>query len=96
MTTAEVQRDKRLWVRLGDKFFELKDKLEEPNTVNRKRYLWLCLLSIVGANQFYARHYIKGLFYLVLSWTGISVAMGLIDWMAAVPKVADDDGNIMI
>ncbi len=96
MTTAETERDARRWVRLGDKFFEIKDKLDEPNKVNRKKYLWLCLLSIVGANQFYAGHYAKGLFYLALSWTGISVAMGLIDWMAAVPKEADINGNIMI
>ncbi len=96
METTENVRDNRLWVRLGEKLFELKDRIEKPNTVNRKKYLWLCLLSIVGANQFYAGHYVKGLFYLALSWTGISVAMGFIDWMAAVPRQADDDGNIMV
>ncbi len=96
MTTAKAKRDTRLWVRLGDKYFELKEKLDEPNIVNRKKYLWLCALAIVGANQFYARHYLKGMFYLVLSWTGISIAMGLVDWMAAVPKEADKDGNILI
>lgn len=96
METVEVKKDNRLWVRFFEKVFEIKDKLEVPNEVNRKKYLWLCLLSIVGANQFYARHYIKGAFYLALSWTGISVAMGLLDWMAAVPKIADENGNISI
>ena len=96
MTTEQTMRDKRLWVRLGEKYFELKEKLDVPKTVNRKKYLWLCALSIVGANQFYAGHFVKGLYYLALSWTGISVAMGLLDFMAAVPKEADDNGNIMI
>ncbi len=96
MTSVENTKDTRLWVKLGEAYFELKEKLDKPNTVNRKTYLWLCLLSIVGANQFYAKHYLKGIFYLALSWTGISIAMGFVDWMAAVPKTADDDGNIEI
>ena len=96
MRAANAEKDNRLWVRLGEKYFELKEKLDAPKTVNRKTYLRLCALSIVGANQFYAGHYAKGVFYLILSWTGISVAMGLLDWMAAVPKVADEHGNIEI
>ena len=96
MRAMSTEKDKRLWVRLGEKYFELKEKLDEPKTVNRKKYLWLCALSIVGANQFYAGHFAKGVFYLILSWTGISVAMGLLDWMAAVPKEADEHGNIEI
>ena len=86
----------RLWVRVIEAYFALKDKLEEPHKVNRKKYLWLCALAVVGANQFYAGHIVKGLFYLAISWTGIPVALGLMDWMAAVPKEADKDGNFMI
>ena len=96
MAKTGTIEDKRFWVRLGEKYFDLKEKLDTPNEVNRKKYLWLCALSIVGANQFYARHYLKGVFYLILSWTGISVALGLMDWMVAIPKTADENGNIMI
>ena len=95
MTTANC-KEKRLWVRSIEKYYELKEKLDVPHLVNRKKYLWLCALATVGANQFYAGHYLKGLFYLALSWTGIPAALGFIDWMAAIPKEADEKGNILI
>ena len=58
--------------------------------------VWLCLLAGIGINQFYARHWVKGLLYLAFSWTGIPIAMGLVDWMIAVPKQPDENGMIMI
>jgi TM2 domain-containing membrane protein YozV len=39
---------------------------------------------------------VKGLLYLAFSWTGIPIAMGLIDWMIAVPKQPDENGMILI
>ncbi|MCR5230201.1 MAG: NINE protein [Solobacterium sp.] len=88
--------DKSWFARLGDRYYAFREAHTVLNQVNRKTYLWLCLLAVLGINQFYARHWVKGLFYLALSWTGIPVAFGLIDWMIALPKQADENGNILI
>ncbi len=88
--------DKSWFARLGDRYYAFKEAHTVLHPVNRKTYLWLCLLAVFGINQFYAKHWVKGLFYLAISWTGIPVAFGLIDWMIAVPKQADENGNILI
>ena len=91
-----MNEKKALWVRLGDWYYSFKEKHTTYSMVNRKTYLWRCLLSIVGANQFYARHWVRGGLYLAFCWTGIPAALGLIDWMAAIPMEADSDGKILI
>lgn len=88
--------DKSWFARMGERYYAFKEAHTVLNPVNRKTYLWLCLLSVLGINQFYAKHWVKGLLYLAISWTGISVAFGFIDWMIAVPKEADENGNILI
>ena len=85
-----------LWQRIIQSYYDFRDAHTTLNPVKRKTYLWLCLLAGVGINQFYARHWVKGLLYLAFSWTGIPIAMGLIDWMIAVPKQPDENGMIMI
>lgn len=82
--------------RLMDKYYAWKDAHVVPKRVKRSTYLWLCLLSVFGVNQFYAGHVIKGMMYLALCWTGIPIAFGVIDWMEAVPKKADEEGRILI
>lgn len=91
-----IEERKPLWMRAGDAYYAAKESRTQLHRVNRKTYLWLCALAVVGANQFYAKHYLRGLFYLAISWTGIPVALGLIDWMAAVPKEPDEDGCIKV
>ncbi len=91
-----MEAKKSWWVRLGEAYYDYKETHTTLNKVNRKTYCWLCLLGIVGAHHFYAKHWVKGLVYLALCWTGISAAMGLIDWMAAVPKTPDENGNILV
>ena len=88
--------DKTWFARLGEGYYTFKEEHTVLNPVKRTTYLWLCLLAVLGVNQFYARHWVKGLFYLVICWTGIPVAFGLIDWMIAVPKEADENGYILI
>lgn len=85
-----------LWQRIIQSYYNFRDAHTTLNPVHRKTYLWLCLLACIGVNQFYARHWVKGLLYLAFSWTGIPIAMGLIDWMIAVPKEPDENGMIMI
>ena len=91
-----MKERKALWIRLGERYYEWKEAHTRYNPVKRKTYLWLCLLSVVGANQFYARHFVRGGLYLAFCWTGIPMAFGLIDWMAAVPRQADEKGMILI
>ncbi|MBQ9643760.1 MAG: hypothetical protein IJV26_06950 [Lachnospiraceae bacterium] len=85
-----------LWQRIIQGYYDFRDAHTKLNPVKRKTYLWLCLLSVFGINQFYARHWVKGLLYIAVCWTGISIAMGFIDWMIAVPKEPDENGMIMI
>ena len=85
-----------LLARVGDRYYAWKEKHVIPRPVNRRTYLRLCALGIFGVHHFYAGHWIKGLFYAAVCWTGISIAMSLIDWMAAVPMQADESGNIMV
>lgn len=82
--------------RLGEWYLDFSKKMTIQTSVNKKLYCRLCLLGVFGAHHFYAKHWIKGSLYLLLCWTGIPVAMTLIDWMIAVPKEADDSGMIEV
>lgn len=77
-------------------YISLRERFHKENTVDRKVYLWLHLLGMFGIHHFYSRHWIKGLLYAAMSWTGISVGMTLIDWMAAFPIKADGEGRIRV
>ena len=64
--------------------------------VHKKTYLKLGILGIFGAHRFYAKHYVLGVLYLLLCWTGISVTMTLIDLMEVAPMEADENGCVML
>ena len=65
--------------------------------VSKGGYIGLCLiLGGIGAHQFYAGKWFKGLLYLVLSWTGISVVLALIDLLIAMFKRPDEYGEIQV
>lgn len=88
--------DRTWWVRLGDRYYE-KKAARTLHAVNRKKYLWLTiLLGWCGIHRFYEKRYVLGGIYLALCWTALPIALALVDWMIAVPKKADEDGNIMI
>lgn len=87
---------KTLMERLMEFYLAIQKRFHVETKVNRKVYLWLHLLGIFGVHHFYARHWIKGLLYLSICWSGIGVAMTLIDWMAAFPKQADENGQITV
>ncbi len=77
-------------------YYAFKDSHVKKNPVRRRTYLWLCLLSVFGIHQFYARHPLRGLVYLFLCWTGLPMAFGLVDWMEALPKQTDEEGCILV
>ena len=64
--------------------------------MRRASYQDMCLPGLFGAHQFYAGHWRRGVMYLVFCWTGIPAALSLIDWMAALPMRADEEGYIEI
>ncbi len=77
-------------------FFD-KREARELHSVSRKKYLILALLTgWMGGHRFYARQYPTAIFYLLLFWTGFPFAMTLIDLMIAIPKEADENGNILM
>ena len=91
-----IEEKGSLWERLISRYYTFKDAHTHKNPVNRKKYCKLCLLGIFGVHHFYAGHWVKGIFYCILSWTGISIAMSLIDAMIAIPMEPDENGMILI
>lgn len=81
--------------KLITKYFDKREaRVKHP--VNKKKYMKLGLLGIFGVHRFYAKHYVLGVVYLLLCWTGISVTMTLIDLMEVAPMEADENGYIML
>ena len=64
--------------------------------VNKFMY---CILAIffggLGLHKFYCRKKEIGLLYLALFWTGIPWAISIIDFIIALTKKADSNGNIL-
>lgn len=87
---------KTVMERLLGFYTAMRERFHKETVVQRKVYLWLHLLGMFGVHHFYARHWVKGLIYLAVCWSGISIGMTLIDWMAAFPKAADENGRIVV
>lgn len=90
-----IQDEEKGLKKLISWFLDKRDKRTKV-PVNRKKYLWLCLIGIFGAHRFYAKQYFTGIVYLLLFWSGFSISMTIIDWMIVVPMKADENGNIYI
>ena len=91
-----IEDEPKWWQKAGDVIAEKLDR--EPVLVNRKKYIkmatfcgWFC-----GAHRFYTKQPVMGVLYLVFCWSGVPFAMTLIDLMIALPKKADEDGNILL
>lgn len=83
-------------VRFIDALFAFKEK-RVPVRLRRKTYLLTALfLGWCGGHRFLSRQYVLGVIYAALFWTGIPVAMTLIDLMIALPIPPDEEGYIMI
>ncbi|MFI3253734.1 MAG: TM2 domain-containing protein [Eubacteriales bacterium] len=66
----------------------------EP-TVNKMLYLILCFcLGMVGVHKFYSGKVGMGVLYIILSVTGITILLCVVDFFVALGKTADDNGNI--
>lgn len=82
--------------RIVDSYFA-KQTNRQKHIVSRKKYLWLCILTgWFGGHRFYEKRYKLALIYLLFAWTGIPIAMTMVDWMIALPITPDENGNILI
>lgn len=77
-------------------FFD-KREARELKPVSKKKYLLLAAFTgWMGGHRFYVRQFPTAILYLALFWTGFPFAMTLIDLMIAIPKEADENGNILM
>lgn len=78
------------------RFFNYKENRQKV-ALNKKKYLWvMLLLGWCGGHRFMAKQYVLGVVYLLLCWTGFSVAMTLIDLLIAIPLEADENGMVLV
>lgn len=83
-----------LW-RLIDRIFRIRERrVKQP--VQKKTYLWLCLLGAFGAHRFYAKQWVTAVLYLLTCWTGFSFDMTIIDVMVVLPMKADEKGILYL
>lgn len=77
-------------------FFERREAREKI-PVNRKKFLLLALFTgWAGGHRFYAHHYKVAIVYLLLCWTGFSIAMTIIDFVQYIPYPVDENGDIYV
>lgn len=77
-------------------FFDKRDA-RQLRKVNKKKYLLLAVFTgWLGGHRFYAKQWVVAVLYLVLFWSGFSLAMTIIDLLAVIPKKADEEGNIFV
>lgn len=69
--------------------------MQQP--VNKLAFILLALfLGSFGIHRFYARKFISGAIYLLLSWTFIPTLLSLIEAAIALFKTPNDIGQIWI
>ncbi len=65
--------------------------------VNKVSYIILAILfGGIGIHKFYSGKTVKGIFYLLFSWTGIPSIIGIIEGICACFKKEDSNGRILI
>lgn len=82
----------RLW-----KAYHRVARKKEKVRVKKKLYLWLLLLTgWAGGHRYYERRWALGLIYTALCWTGLPVALCVVDAMAVIPIKSDGEGYILL
>lgn len=77
-------------------YFDKREARQEVSVKRRKYLLIAVLTGWMGGHRFYTRQYVKGILYLLFFWTGMPMAMTVIDLLIAIPKPVDENGMIMI
>lgn len=77
-------------------FFERRENREKV-LVSRKKLLLLAVFTgWMGGHRFYLHQYKLGVLYLLFCWTGVPMAMTIIDLMEFIPVPPDENGNVLI
>lgn len=77
-------------------FFERREGREKV-LVNRKKLLLLAVFTgWMGGHRFYTKQYKLAVFYLLFFWTGVPMAMTIIDLLEFIPIPVDENGNILV
>jgi len=77
-------------------FFERRESREKV-LVNRKKLLLLAVFTgWMGGHRFYTRQYKLAVCYLLFFWTGVPMAMTIIDLLEFIPIPVDENGNILV
>lgn len=69
-------------------------RVKQP--IKKKTYLKLMILGVFGAHRFYAKQWTSAVIYLLLCWTGLSIANTIIDLLVVIPMQPDENGIIWI
>ena len=77
-------------------FFKRKDEREKVLLSRKKLLLLAVFTGWMGGHRFYARQYVLGVLYLLFFWTGVPMAMTIIDLMIYIPIPPDENGNILV
>lgn len=77
-------------------FFDRKE--EEPKVcVSKKKYVWTAvLLGWAGGHRFLVKQWKVGILYLLVCWSGFSMAHTIVDLIIVLPMKPDENGNIMM
>lgn len=77
-------------------FFDHREEKEKV-CVSKKKYVWMAvLLGWAGGHRFLVRQWGVGLLYLLVCWSGFSMAHTVIDLLIVLPMKPDENGNIMM
>lgn len=91
-----IKQKTHIWKKILNLIVDHKEK-RLPVRISKKKYCFLALFGgIFGIHQFAVKKYITGVIYLLVSFTGLSFAMSILDiWYAAFLK-SDEDKRVII
>lgn len=76
------------------RFFDRHEE-RQKHQITKKTYLLLLIFTgWIGGHRWYAHRWILAALYTLLFWTGIPLAMSLIDLLEVIPVEADENGRI--
>ncbi len=66
-------------------------------SLSKKKYIILLILTgWFGGHRFYAHMWFTAVLYLALCWTGLPLAMCLVDLLVIIPMKPDEDGRVFM
>ena len=82
--------------RMISAFFERKENKPKVRVRKKTHLLIAIFLGWAGGHRFQTKQYFLGFLYLLLCWSGFSMAMTVVDILIIIPMKADEEGFIEI